>query len=202
MAAFLDLLEAFHHWCVTGDGSRLEGCQVWLAALIPVPSNEMGWHRLGTDALDWLIPFPSGWEPHWRILSPRQMSLTVEALEYLEAHRPGAIAAAIAPPPQAPMPPPQASASPAPVPTPPPPPPSPSPSILSDIPVAWSLTDVINCVSREVQKRETTYPNLVRQGRLSPERARQELGQMKAALHILVEMRDQGRDVRQRTLFE
>lgn len=224
MTALLDLLEAYHQWCVTGDGSRLESCQEWLMLITTVPTDEMGWHLLGTGAMDWFTPFPSGWEPHWRILSARHMSLTVEALEYLETHRPGAIAAAINPPPPAPPSPPplpkpspppapmtpplpapasrpQVSA-PSPPPVPPPPVPMQVPSIMSDIPLAWNLTDVINCVSREVQKREATYPNLVSQGRLSPERARQELGQMRAALQILVEMREHGQDARQRTLFE
>lgn len=77
----------------------------------------------------------------------------------------------------------------------------PPPSILSAVPVHWGLTDVINCVSREVQKREATYPSLVSQGRLSIDRAKQEIGQMKAALHILIEMRDKGQDARQRNLF-
>lgn len=205
MTAFLDLLEAYHHWCVRGDRSRLEGCEAWLTTLTPVPDDEMGWHRLGTGAMDWLVPFPSDWEPHWRMLSPRQMSLTVEALEYLEGHRPGAIAAtpqAPVPPPQTPAPPSQPFVPPYQASAPSPPAPKPRSSILGDAPVAWSLTDVINCVSREVQKREATYPKLVSQGRLSLERARQEVGQMKAALEILMEMRDQGQDARQRNLFD
>ncbi len=165
--------------------------------------------------VDWLVPFPSGWEPQWRMLLLRQMSLTVEALEYLEAHRPGAIAAAITPPPQTQAPPSLAPVLSPPVPlssSKPPAPPSPAPeplpatfkpppSILSAVPVHWGLTDVINCVSREVQKREATYPSLVSQGRLSIDRAKQEIGQMKAALHILIEMRDKGQDARQRNLF-
>ena len=188
MTTFLDLLEAYHHWCVRGDRSRLEGCEAWLTTLTTVPGDEMEWHRLGTGGLDWLVPFPPDWDATWRVLSPRQMSLTVEALEYLEAHRPGAIAAALGDSPSTPIQAPQAPIEP--------------PAVLSNVSVHWSLTDVINCVNREVQKREASYPQLVQRGRLSAERARQELGQMKAALEILMEMRDQGQDVRQRTLFD
>jgi len=87
MTDFLDLLEAYHHWCVNGDRSRLETCKGWLTTLTNVPNDDMGWHRLGTSALDWLVPFPSEWQSHWRLLSSRQMSLTVEALEYLDRIR-------------------------------------------------------------------------------------------------------------------
>jgi hypothetical protein len=41
----------------------------------------------------------------------------------------------------------------------------------------------------------------MQQGRLSAERAQQELGQMKAALTILMSMPDRGPDARQGTLF-
>ena len=200
MTAFLDLLEAYHHWCVSGDCSRLESCKGWLTTLTPAPSDEMGWHRLGTEAIDWLTPFPAEWQPHWRMLSPRQMSLTVEALEYLEAHRPGAIAAAIDRPSQTLRPSPQQPVPLSPTPT------SqgrvPSPPVLSGVSTHWSLSDVISCVNREVQKREAAYPQLVQQGRLSQDRARQELGQMQAALEILMAMRDKGQDARQQALFE
>lgn len=188
MTAFLDLLEAFHHWCVSEDTTRLEGLHEALGALVPTPASPMDWYQLGTGALGGLTMCPGDWEPHWRILSAHERSLTVDALEYLEARRPGAIAAAIEQPSAAPL---QASA-----------PPVPKPIGLSDVPVHWSLSDVINCVSREVQKRETTYPHLVQQGRLSPSRARQELGQMKAALEILLAMRDKGQDARQQSLFD
>ncbi len=209
MTAFLDLLEAFHHWCVNSDLSRLQSCQGWLETMTTVPTDEMGWHQLGTGAVDWLVPFPPRWEPHWRLLSARQMTLTVEALEYLEAHRPGAIAAAMTPLPQAAVRPASVAVPPSHIsiqapqaPAQPPPQPTQADSILSDVPVHWGLMDVIDCVSREVQKREATYPKLVNEGRLLPDRARQELGQMKAALQILMEMREQGQDARQRPLFE
>jgi hypothetical protein len=52
------------------------------------------------------------------------------------------------------------------------------------VPVHWSLSDVIDCICREVQRRETQYPIEMQQGSLSAERAQQELGQMKAALTI------------------
>ncbi len=48
MTDFLDLLEAYHYWCVNGDSSRLEGCHAWLQTMTAVPSDEMGWHQLGT----------------------------------------------------------------------------------------------------------------------------------------------------------
>ncbi|ETX07872.1 hypothetical protein [Candidatus Entotheonella palauensis] len=60
-----------------------------------------------------------------------------------------------------------------------------------DASLSWSLTDVIDGVSREVKRREVTYPQQVEQGRRSFDLARQKLGQMNAALHLLMEMRDQ-----------
>lgn len=65
----------------------------------------------------------------------------------------------------------------------------------------WSLGDVVDCVSREVQRREADYPTEVQEGRLPVEQAQQELGQMKAALSSLTVMREQGQDARQGTLF-
>jgi hypothetical protein len=59
----------------------------------------------------------------------------------------------------------------------------------------------MDCIRREVQRRETQYPIQIQQGLLSAERAQQELGQMKAALHILTSMQDRGQDARQGTLF-
>lgn len=179
MTHFLDLLEAYHHWCVSGDHTRLEHCQAWLETVVDLPQNETGWHQLGVRAVDWLTPLPLGWAPHWRILSPRERTLTVEALDDLDAQRPGAMAAA--------LPPSRADA--------------PEPTTLGDVPVHWRLSDVIDCLRREVQRRETQYPMQMQQGRLSAERARQELGQMKAALTILMSMPDRGPDARQGTLF-
>ena len=96
-----------------------------------------------------------------------------------EAQRPGAVAAAL---------PPSSTATPEPTP-------------FWDVPVHWSLSDVIDCISREVQRRETQYPIQMQQSLLSAERAQQELGQMKAALQILTSMQDRGQDARQGTLF-
>jgi hypothetical protein len=59
----------------------------------------------------------------------------------------------------------------------------------------------MDCIRREVQRRETQYPIQLQQGRLSAEQALQELGQMKAALSILTSMRERGQDARQGTLF-
>ena len=179
MTDFLDLLEAFHHWCVSGDRTRLEHGQAWLETKLDLPRDETGWHQLGLRAVDWLTPLPIGWEPHWRILSPRERTLTVEALDYLEAQRPGAVAAALPLSPTA----------------------VPNSTPLGDVPVHWSLSDVIDCIHREVQRRETQYPIQMQQDLLSAERAQQELGQMKAALHILTSMRERGQDARQGTLF-
>ena len=97
MTHFLDLLEAYHHWCVRGDDTRLEHCQAWLETVVDLPRNEMGWHQLGVRAVDWLTPLPLGWAPHWRLLSPCERTLTVEALDDLDAQRPGAVAAALPP---------------------------------------------------------------------------------------------------------
>jgi hypothetical protein len=97
MTHFLDLLEAYHHWCVRGDDTRLEHCQAWLETVVDLPRNETSWHQLGVRAVDWLTPLPPGWAPHWRILSPREQTLTVEALDDLDAQRPGAVAAALPP---------------------------------------------------------------------------------------------------------
>lgn len=179
MTDFLDLVEAYHHWCVTGDCTRLEHCQEWLASAVEPPRDETGWQQLGTHAVDWLVPLPMDWEPHWRLLSPRERTLTVEALDYLEAHRPGAVGAAL------PLSPPLA----------------PEPAALFEVPVHWSLGDVIDCVSREVEQRKTQYPAQVEQGQLPLEQAQQELGQMTAALSILTAMSEQGQDARQGILF-
>jgi len=179
MTDFLDLLEAFHHWCVSGDRARLEHGQAWLETVVAMPRDETGWHQLGIRAVDWLTPLPTGWEPHWRILSPRERTLTVDALDYLDTHRPGAVAAALPTSPTA----------------------APESTSLGDVPVHWSLSDVIACIRREVQWREAQYPIQVQQGRLSTEQALQELGQMKAALSILTSMRERGQDARQGTLF-
>ena len=180
MTEFLDLLEAYHHWCVKGDSTRLKDCGPWLSTLTRVPTDEAGWHCLGTDAIDWLVPLPAAWEPNWPILSPREMTLTVEALDYLETRRSGAIAAALS----------LAHES-----------PSPESPWFESVPVNWSLGDVLACVEREVARREAAYPGAVGQGRLTTEQARLELGQMKAAAMILRSMQDKGQDARQGTLF-
>jgi hypothetical protein len=179
MTDFVDLLDAFHHWCVSGDRTCLEHGQAWLATALALPRDETGWHRLDARAVDWLTPLPAGWDPHWRILSPRERTLTVEALDYLEAQRPGAVAAALPLSPTA----------------------VPNLTSLGDVPVRWSLSKVIDCIGREVQRRETQYPIQVQQGVLSAEQALQELGQMKAALSILTSMRERGLDARPGTLF-
>ena len=179
MTHFLDLLEALHHGCVSGDRTRLAHCQAWLETVVALPRDETGWHQLGAGPVDWLTPLPIGWEPQWRILSPRERTLTVDALEYLDAHRPGAVAAALPPSPTA----------------------APEAPPFWDVPVHWSLSDVMDCIRREVQRRKAQYPIQMQQGLLSAEQALQELGQMKAALTILTSMQERGQDARQGTLF-
>ena len=121
-----------------------------------------------------------GIDLHVRILSPRERTLTVEALEYLDAHRPGTVASAL--------------------------PPSPTtvsrPTPLWDVSVHWSLSDVIDCIRREAHRCEAQYPILMPQGLLSAKQAQQELGQMKAALSLLTSMRERGQDARQGALSE
>lgn len=179
VTAFLDLLWAYHQWCVRDDRKPLADCASWLMRHTPVPRDDAGWRRLGVEPVHWLDPLPDGWAPHWRILSPRERTLTVEALDYLEARRPGAIAAAL-PPVVAP--------------------PSPS-SVLQNVPQNWSLSDVLGCIEREAARRQEAYPEAVKEGRLSAERARQELGQMKAAASILKSLQARGDDARQQRLF-
>jgi hypothetical protein len=50
MTNFLDLLEAFHHWCVSGDRTRLEHGQAWIETVVAMPRDETGWHQLGVRA--------------------------------------------------------------------------------------------------------------------------------------------------------
>jgi hypothetical protein len=97
MTPFLDLLDALHHGCVRGDRTRLEHCQAWLETIVPLPRDETGWHQLGARLVDWLTPLPLGWAPHWRLLSPRERTLTVEALDDLDGQCSGAVAAALPP---------------------------------------------------------------------------------------------------------
>ena len=80
-----------------GDRTRLERCQAWLETVVPLPRDETGWHQLGAHPVDWLTSLPMGWAPHWRLLSPRERTLTVEALDDLDGQRPGAVAAALPP---------------------------------------------------------------------------------------------------------
>jgi len=104
--------------------------------------------------------------------------ITVHLLAVVQ--RPGAVAAAL--PPSAPT--------------------TPKPTPLWDVPVHWSLSDVIDGIHREVQRRESQYPIQMQQGLLSAEQAQQELGQMKAALSLLTSRRERGQEARQGMLFE
>ena len=39
MTDFLDLLEAFHHGCVSGGRTRLAHCQAWLETVVALPRS-------------------------------------------------------------------------------------------------------------------------------------------------------------------
>jgi len=59
----------------------------------------------------------------------------------------------------------------------------------------------MDCIRREVQRREAQYPIQKQQGLLSAEQALQELGQMKAAWTLLTSIQERGQNARQGTLF-
>ena len=183
MDNFLDLLEAFHWFCVRHDVGRLETCEMWLVPMVRTPNSAHGWRAFGTQALDWLKPQPPGWDPNWRILSAHERTLTVEALEYLEAQRPGAISAAL----------PSAAAGPGVF--------APLAAVIPNIHEDWGLDEVVKCLVRELERREAKYPGIVKAGRLSAERAGQEIGQMRAALRLAQNVLEQSRSERQRSLF-
>ena len=116
---------------------------------------------------DWgFATLPPGWDPAWRILSRHERTLTVEALDYLEQHAPGAIAAALPEPPMV-----HASQA-------------DSPS-LPDIREDGSLDEMIGCMEREIQRREQAFRGDAREAHLTPHDAAQEWGQMRAILHNL-----------------
>jgi hypothetical protein len=199
-AYFFDMLEGLHRWCVMGQDqaypSQLIQVQHWLNDHLPAPlTTQAGWLQQWRTpvATWWPRPLPEDWESDWRLLSRREATLTIEALIYLDKHRPG-IAAAILPPPVAPVSPPVAQAS------------SPSVSLAAaPVPTAssprWNMQDLVTCVTREMARRERVYPHLVHQKRLSPEEAELELSQMRSVQAYLLDKLKTGELPQQQVLF-
>ncbi len=201
-----DMLEGLHRWCVMGQGqtypSQLLQAQSWLNDHLPSPpETEAGWLQLWRlPVADWWpMALPVDWEPTWRLLSRQEATLTVEALMYLDSHRPGVPAAMLALPavPAAP-----ASSSPLPEVA--------SQTVwldddpmLPDMPDAprWNMQDLVTCAAREVARRERVYPHLVHQRRLSPDEAELELSQMRSVRAYLLAKLKSGDMPQQQVLF-
>lgn len=194
---FFDMLEGLHRWCVMGQDpaypAQLAQVQSWLSKQLPSPPETAAdwlqqWHT--PVAAWWPMSLPEDWEPHWRLLSRRECTLTAEALMYLDQHRPGVAAAMLPPSP---------SPSVAPV---------SSPSTLSAdepappaSPPRWNLQDLVTCVTREVARRERLYPHLVHQKKLSPEEVELELSQMRSVRAYLLARLQAGDLPQQQILF-
>jgi len=194
---FFDMLEGLHRWCVMGQGQayppQLIQVQSWLNEQLPSPpETEADWLQQWRTpvAAWWPIALPEDCKPDWRLLSRREPTLTVEALMYLDQHRPG-VSAAILPVPAS-------------LPT------SPEPwqsDRLTDAsappasPPRWNMQDLATCVTREVSRRERVYPHLVHQKRLSPEEAERELSQMRAVQAYLLGKLQAGDLPQQQVLF-
>ncbi len=204
---FFDMLEGLHRWCALGQSqtypSQLLQVQSWLNEHLPSPpETEAGWlQQWRTPVADWWpMTLPTDWEPAWRLLSRQEATLTVEALMYLDSHRPGVPAAMLAIP----------SAS---VPAAAPSSPVSEMAALSaffedepslsevDGPPRWNMQDLVTCATREVARRERLYPHLVHQGRLSPEEAELELSQMRALQAYLLAKLKEGDVPQQQVLF-
>ena len=52
------------------------------------------------------------------------------------------------------------------------------------------LTVQIDCVAREIGKRQSVYPRLIEAGKLTPEKSAQEILAMEAVLHTLTCLRE------------
>lgn len=194
---FFDMLEGLHRWCVMGQGQAypalLIEVQSWLNEQLPSPSEtEADWlQQWRTPVAEWWpIALPEDWEPDWRLLSRREPTLTVEALMYLDQHRPGVSAALLPALPIRPLTPESwRSDRLAEAPTPPASPPR------------WNMQDLATCVTREVSRRERVYPHLVHQKRLTPEEADRELSQMRAVQAYLLDKLKAGDLPQQQVLF-
>ena len=168
MEPFVNLLNRLHRWCCSDDALP-ETPDNWFSVCgLDPPGNLDEWLRLGrTPVGEWgLATLPPDWDPAWRILSRQERTLTVEALDYLDRHAPGAIAAALPRLPVVPLSQPD------------------SPS-LPDMREDWSLDEMIRCVEREIQRREQAFSLDAREAHLTSHDAAQELGQMRAVLHNL-----------------
>lgn len=195
-AYFFDMLEGLHRWCVMGQGqeypTQLIQAQSWLNEQLPSPpETEADWlQQWRTPVAEWWpMALPEDWEADWRLLSRQEATLTVEALMYLDTHRPGVPAAML--PPHSPL---VAQV--------------PSQPVLCDdepIPPAspprWNIQDLVTCVTREVGRRERIYPHLVHQRRLSPEEAELELSQMRSVQAYLLAKLQAGDLPQQQVLF-
>lgn len=53
-----------------------------------------------------------------------------------------------------------------------------------------TLDEQIQCVRREIELREKVYDRLIRQGRMTPEKADREIESMEAVLGTLEQVRD------------
>lgn len=206
-AYFFDMLEGLHRWCVMGQGqtypSQLLQVQSWLNEHLPSPpETEADWlEQWRTPVSDWWpMTLPADWESAWRLLSRQEATLTVEALMYLDAHRPGVPAAMLA----LPVAPARSTASSLAMPE--------MPSLrdwLDDEPTLpdvepsarWNMQDLVMCVAREVARRERVYPQLIHQRRLSPDEAEQELSQMRSLRAYLLAKLKAGDMPQQQVLF-
>ncbi len=185
---FFDMLEGLHRWCVMGQGqvypTQLIEAQSWLNGQLPSPpETEVDWQQQWRTpvAAWWPMPLPEDWEPDWRLLSRQESTLTVEALMYLDKHRPG-VPAAMLPPPTLAV-------------------PFDDEPVLPASPPRWNMQDLVTCVTREVARRERVYPHLVYQKGLSPETAELELSQMRSIQAYLLDKLKAGDMPQQQVLF-
>ncbi|ETW96836.1 MAG: hypothetical protein ETSY1_25025 [Candidatus Entotheonella factor] len=194
---FFDMLEGLHRWCVMGQGqpypAQLLQAQSWLSEQLPSPpETEADWLQMWRVPVVawWPMSLPEGWEPDWRLLSRQEPTLTVEALMYLDQHRPEVSAAILPVSPSIPG------------------EQEPSLSIMFDdesalpaSPPRWNMQDLVTCVTREVARRERVYPHLVHQKRLSSEEAELELSQMRSVQAYLLAKLRAGELPQQQVLF-
>jgi hypothetical protein len=195
-AYFFDMLEGLHRWCVMGQGeaypTQLLQVQSWLKEQWATPpeteADWLTWWRTPVVAW-WPTTLPEDWEADWRLLSRREPTLTVEALMYLDQHRPGVPASILPPPPPPVVRAPSGTGRFA------------NESASPTSPPRWNMQDLVTCVTREVSRRERLYPQLVHQQRLTPEEAELELSQMRAVQAYLLARLQAGELPQQQVLF-